>query len=181
DFALRGPELEHLREWAEKLGARLGRDRKLSDVYVSRASTLRPQQVIDVDRQKAASLGVAIQDVVNTLQVLRGVQPVGEFNRFGRTWARGANAEPASGEWMKTVRNLRVRNRQGEMVPLGAIASVRQIAAPWALDFLDGLPMLEITANRGADVTVEEARKLSASLAEEVRKELRLSAEYRLT
>ena len=74
-----------------------------------------------------------------------------------------------------------MRSRDGQMVPLAALASVQEIAAPLALDFLDGSPMLDITANRGAGVKVEEARKLCEAEAEAVRKELRLSAEYRLT
>ena len=41
--------------------------------------------------------------------------------------------------------------------------------------------MLEITANRGVGETIEEARKFCEFQAEEVRKELRLPAEYRLT
>ena len=67
------------------------------------------------------------------------------------------------------------------MVPLASLASVRESTAPGALDFLDGSPMLEITANRGAGATLEEVRKFCEARAEEVRKELGLSADYRLT
>src|SRR5207248_56369 len=103
DFALRGPELEQVREWAGKLGERLERSKKLSDVWVSRASTPRPQQFIDIDREKAKKMGVAVQDVFTTLQVFGGVQHVGDFNRFGRTWRLLVQAEPGSGEWVKDI------------------------------------------------------------------------------
>lgn len=181
DFAVRGPALEQVREWAGKLGERLARNKKLMDVWVSRASTPRPQQFIEVDRQKAAKLGVAVQDIFNTLQVFGGSRYVNDFNRFGRTWRVELQGEPGSGDWAKEFRKLKVRNRDGQMVPLASLASVREINASQVLDFLDGLPMLEITANPGADVKVEEARKLCETQAEEVRKELHLSAEYRLT
>ena len=41
--------------------------------------------------------------------------------------------------------------------------------------------MLEISANRGAGAAAEDVRKLCASQADEVRKELRFPPEYRLT
>ena len=47
--------------------------------------------------------------------------------------------------------------------------------------FLDGSPMLEVTTNFGAGETVEGIRRFCEAQAEEARKELRLSAEYRLT
>jgi RND family efflux transporter MFP subunit len=181
DFALRGPELDPVREWARKLGERLKRSKKLSDVWVSRASTPLPEKVVDVDREKAARLGVTIQDVFTTLQVFGGAQSVGDFHRFGRTWRVEVRAERGSGEWAKDFKRLKVRSREGQMVPLTALARVRAVAVPLALDFLDGLPMLEITANRGVGVTVEEVRKLCETEAEAVRKELRLPAAYRLT
>jgi multidrug efflux pump subunit AcrB len=153
----------------------------MSDVWVSRASTPRAQQFIEIDRQQAASRGVAVQDIFNTLQVFGGTRFLSDFNTLGRTWRVQVQAEGGSGEWAKDFRKLVVRNRDGKMVPLTVLARVREIAGPSTLDFLDGLPMLEITANRGAGVTVEEVRKLCETQAEVVRKELRLSAEYRLT
>jgi hypothetical protein len=57
---------------------------------------------------------------------------------------------------------------------------VRQTQGPAALNFLDLWPMVEITANPASGVPVNEVRKLCETLAEEVRKELRLSVEYRL-
>jgi RND family efflux transporter MFP subunit len=181
DFALRGPALDPVREWARQLGERLERSKKLTDVWVSRASTPRKQRFVEVDRQKAASLGVAVQDIFNALQVFGAAQQVGDINRFGRTWRVQVQVEPGPGERVKEFRKLKVRNREGQMVPLAALASVRENEAALVLDFLDGLPMLAITANCGAGVMVEEVRKLCETQAEEVRKELRLSTEYRLT
>jgi multidrug efflux pump subunit AcrB len=74
-----------------------------------------------------------------------------------------------------------VRNSQGQMVRLGTLAEVREVEEPLALDFLDLRPMVELTANPESGVSLEAGQKLSTMLADEVRKELGLSAEYRLT
>ncbi len=124
---------------------------------------------------------MTVQDVLSTIQVFGSGQNVGDVSDFGRTWRVQIQAEGGSGEWLKDFRKLKVRNRDGQMVPLATLASVRESTAPLALDFLDCSPMLGITANLGAGVTFEEVRKFCVAQAEEVRKELRLSAEYRLT
>jgi RND family efflux transporter MFP subunit len=180
DFALRGPELDRIREWAKMLSERLVQNKKLSDVWVSRASALQSQLFIEVDRQRATTMGVDVQDIFNTLQVWLGGQSVSEFDRFGRTWSVRVQAEGGR-ERVKDFGKLQVRNKDGQMVPLRVLATLKEVAGPTVLDFLDSLPMLEITANRGAGVTADEVRKLCEAQAEEVRKELNLSAEYRLT
>jgi multidrug efflux pump subunit AcrB len=87
---------------------------------------------------------------------------------------------PGSGDLAKDVGKLQVRNARGQMIPLGAFVRVREVEAPEALDFLDGRPMVEVTANPAAGVAPARARTQCETLAEEVRKELRLSAAYRL-
>jgi RND family efflux transporter MFP subunit len=181
DLAVRGPEADRVREWARKLGERLARSKKLADVWVNRDGMPRLQRTLEIDRAKAAAVGVSPEDVFNTLQVYAGALQVGGFNRFGRTWSVQIQAEKGGGDWLKEFRKLQIRNRDGQMVPLGALATLSETEAPLVLDFLDGMPMVPITANHESSVTFQEAHKLCETLAEEIRKELRLSAEYRLT
>jgi multidrug efflux pump subunit AcrB len=180
DLAVCGPEPELVREWARKLDERLRRDKKLTDVWVNPDSFPRPQRTVEVDREKAAALGVSLEDVTSTLRVFAGGVSVNDFARFGRTWRVEVQAEAGSGDLGQDIGRLKVRNVQGQMVPLSTIVEVREAEGPLALHFLDGRPMVEITANPGIGVSAAEARKLCEALADEVRKELRLPADYRL-
>jgi multidrug efflux pump subunit AcrB len=180
DLAVRGPEREHVREFAKKLAVRLKADKKLTDVWMNSASEPCSQHTVDIDRTAAAKLGVSLDDILTTLQVYTGSLYVNDFARFGRTWRVQIQAAPGSGDWTRDLRRLKVRGARGQMVPLGTVVQVQQTEAPLALDFLDGLPMIELTANPATGVKLEEARKLCETVAEEVREELRLSAEYRL-
>lgn len=119
-------------------------------------------------------------DIFNTLQVYGGSLHVNDFTRFGRSWRLEVQAKPGSGDWAKDLRKLKIRNARGQMIPLNTLVKVGEAAGPAALDFLDFWPMVEITANPGPEITLDVARKLCEVLAEEVRKELRLSAGYRL-
>ena len=54
-----------------------------------------PQLHVDVDREKAKSLGVPIDQVYNALAATLGTYYVNDFNKFGRTWQVLMSAEPS--------------------------------------------------------------------------------------
>lgn len=181
DLAVSGPEPDKVRKLADTLAERLGQGKQLTDVWANAESAPRPQLYVDVDREKAQALGVSLTDVFDTLQTYMDSYYVNDFNRFGRTWqVRVQVADKARGQ-AQDLKQLKVRNRQGNMVPLAALATVRDTKAPGALDRLDGRPMVEVTANPAPGVSPAQARTLCETLAGEVRKELRLSEDYRLT
>jgi multidrug efflux system membrane fusion protein len=181
DLALSGPDVVQVTEWARKLAERLGQGKQLTDVWMNPDSVPRPGRFVDVHRDLAAARGVAVADIFSTMEVYAGAVPVQHFNRFGRTWRVEVRAAAGSGDWAKELGRLKVRNARGQMVPLAALVTVREVESPLALDFLDLWPMVEITANPEAGVSVEAGQKLCAKLADEVREELGLAANYRLT
>ena len=89
-----------------------------------------PQLYVDVDREKAKSMGVALTDVFDTLQACVGSYYVNDFNRFGRTWQVNVQADAPFRMDAETIRQFKVRNAEGEMVPLGAVAEVNDSAGP---------------------------------------------------
>jgi multidrug efflux pump len=89
-----------------------------------------PQMYVDVDRRKCMSMGVPISDVFLTLQVYLGGYYTNDFNEFGRTWQVNLQADPDQRLTPDDVRQLKVRNNDGDMVPLGSIATVKPIGGP---------------------------------------------------
>jgi multidrug efflux pump subunit AcrB len=83
-----------------------------------------------VDRQAAKSMGVSPAEIFNTLQVHVGSYYVNDFNRFGRTWQVNIQAEAGFRKGAEDLKKLKVRNDRGEMVPLGAIMSLREMPGP---------------------------------------------------
>ena len=181
DLALDGPETARVRAWATELGGRLARSKKLSDVWVNRDAAARPHRFVDIDREAAANRGVSLLDVMDTLRVCLGDQHASDSNAFGRNWRVEVHADAGTGDWASGLRQLKVRNSRGQMVPLNALAKLRETTQPLALHFLDGRPMLEITANPAPGVSVEHARRLCETAAEAARTDLGLGAAYRLT
>jgi hydrophobe/amphiphile efflux-1 (HAE1) family protein len=89
-----------------------------------------PQLYADINRTKVRTMGVNLGDVFDTLQVYLGGYYVNDFNRFGRTWQVNLQADPAFRISVEAVRQLKVRNADGEMVPLGAVADIRDNYGP---------------------------------------------------
>jgi multidrug efflux pump len=89
-----------------------------------------PQLYMDVDRTKAASLGVAIADVNQTLQIYLGSLYVNSFNDFGRHWQVTLQAEGSYRSRLVDVNLLQVRNKSGGMVPLGTLVNMREVGGP---------------------------------------------------
>src|SRR5207248_2402549 len=89
-----------------------------------------PQLYADIDRTKARTMGVALNDVFDTLQVYLGGYYVNDFNRFGRTWQVNIQADAAFRRDVESVKQLKVRNADGDMVPLGAVADIRDYRGP---------------------------------------------------
>jgi multidrug efflux pump subunit AcrB len=181
DLAVSGPEADRVRELATNLAERLRQGQKLTDVWADQDSAPRPQLDLDIDRTQARMLGVSLQDVFATLQTATGAQLANDSDRPGRGWQVKVRVAGDLADRAKDLQRLKVRNAQGQMVPLGTFVTVREVTGPAAVNRLDGRPMVEITANLAADVPAAQVRTLCEGLAEEARKELGLPAEYRLT
>jgi hydrophobic/amphiphilic exporter-1 (mainly G- bacteria), HAE1 family len=89
-----------------------------------------PQLFIDVDKDKVLKQGVPLTDVYGTLQAFLGGSYVNDFTRFGRQWKVFLQAEPQYRVDAKDIESFYVRNGQGEMVPLSALVTVKNILGP---------------------------------------------------
>ena len=92
-----------------------------------------PQIYLDVDRDKAQTLGVQISDIFNALQTTLGGYYVNDFNLFGRTWQVNVQAETPYRRSIEDIYQIYVRNSDGGMVPLRALASARLELGPQLL------------------------------------------------
>jgi multidrug efflux pump len=112
--------------------------RKLQDQpgLLSVTSQLRtdtPQLFMDIDRTKAASLGLSLNDVNQTLGMYLGSLYVNSFNEFGRHWQVTIQADGQYRNQVQDINFLKVRNKWGQMVPLPTLVNLREIGGPVAV------------------------------------------------
>ncbi len=122
-------DLVSLQKQADNLAAKGNQQPGLVGLFNGfRSST--PQLYVDVDRVKAKSMGVALTDVFDTLQVYQGGTYVNDFNRFGRTWQVNVQADASFRTDVESLKQMKVRNSDGDMVPLGSVIEVREVGGP---------------------------------------------------
>ena len=109
--------------------------------------------------------GVELRDVFMTLQVYLGSLYVNDFNRFGRTWQVIAQAEPKYRDQKDDINRLQVRNKRGTMVPLGAVAKVREINGPLVLTRYNMYPAASINGNAARGVSSGSAIRAMEGLS----------------
>ncbi|MBX9722466.1 MAG: efflux RND transporter permease subunit, partial [Candidatus Obscuribacterales bacterium] len=84
-----------------------------------------PQVKVDLDRDKALTIGAPISSIFNSLQTYMGGLQVNDFNKFGRTYKVMIQAEPEYRLTADSIKSLYVRGASGDMVPLSTLASIK--------------------------------------------------------
>jgi multidrug efflux pump len=92
-----------------------------------------PQLYLDIDRDKVASLGVSLNDVNQTLDILMGSSYVNSFNDFGRHWQVTVQANGKFRNRVEDLNLFQVRNMFGKMVLVGTLIHPRETAGPIAV------------------------------------------------
>src|SRR6476659_2932202 len=89
-----------------------------------------PQIYLDINRDKAQVLGVKVSDIFSALQSTLGTFYVNDFNVFGRTWQVNIQGETSCRANIDDVYRIYVRNAQGGMVPIRAVAEAKLVQGP---------------------------------------------------
>src|SRR5207342_1972361 len=103
-----------------------------------------PQLDAEVDRVKAKAQGVPLTELFDTLQTYLGSAYVNDFNKFGRTWQVIAQADGQFRDNVEDIANLRTRNANGEMVPIGSMVTIKQTYGPDPVIRFNGYPAADL-------------------------------------
>lgn len=93
---------------------------------ISTFSASSPQLFLDIDRIKVESLNIPLNNVFSTLQTYLGSSFVNLFNKFNQVFQVYVQADAPFRLEPENIKNLYVRNMQGEMVPLGTLLQVKR-------------------------------------------------------
>jgi hydrophobe/amphiphile efflux-1 (HAE1) family protein len=129
--------------------------------------TSTPQVYLDIDRTKAQLLGINVQDVFNALQIYLGSAYVNDFNLFGRTFRVTAQAREEDRANTEDVLKIRVRNSNGDTVPLGSFTTVRDISGPYRVPRYNLFPAAELDGAAAPGFSQGQAIAIMQKLAAE--------------
>jgi HAE1 family hydrophobic/amphiphilic exporter-1 len=130
--ALEGQPFADLAQAMRGLVVQANAEPRLAGVFSTFAADT-PQIFLDIDREKAQSLGIRISDIFAALQATLGGYYVNDFNAFGRIWQVTVQAETPFRTGVDDIYRIHVRNAAGEMVPMRALAVARLVLGPQAV------------------------------------------------
>jgi HAE1 family hydrophobic/amphiphilic exporter-1 len=131
-------------------------------------NTRTPSYSVQIDREKAKKLGVNIAEAYNTLSTYLGSSYVNDFNIYGRNFRVVAQADTLYRRSMEDIGQYRVRNTQGNMVPLGALVSYKVIETPAVVSHYNLFRSAEINGSAKPGYSSGEAIKALEEVAAQV-------------
>ncbi|PXX40026.1 efflux RND transporter permease subunit [Undibacterium pigrum] len=103
-----------------------------------------PQLFVDVDNEKARSMGVALSDVYNTLAATMGSYYVNDFNKNGRIYTVQLQAEGQYRAKPDDIGSMYVRSNTGQMIPVRAFTTIKFITGPDSVQRFNALPSIKL-------------------------------------
>ena len=124
-----------------------------------------PKIYADIDRVKAEMLGVTPEDVFETLEVYLGSSYVNDFNFLGRTFRVTVQADGPFRQDTRDVATLKTRSASGDMVPLGSVATFRDITGPYRVPRYNLYPAAEVQGTTAPGTSTGKALATMEGLA----------------
>jgi hydrophobe/amphiphile efflux-1 (HAE1) family protein len=126
-----------------------------------------PQLNVDLDRTKAMQLGVPIEDVFQTMQIYLGSLYINDFNKFGRTYQVIAQADSQFRAKTDDISNLRVRNINGELIPIGSFVNITDTTGPESTTRYNGFRSADLSGGPTPGVSSGQAEAAITKILEE--------------
>ncbi|MGP8232786.1 MAG: efflux RND transporter permease subunit [Methylovirgula sp.] len=125
-----------------------------------------PQLAVEVDRTKAESLHVTVQQVFDTLTSYLGSTYINQFNKFGRTFQVYTQADSQFRVRPSDVEDLPVRNTDGNMIPLGTIVHFQSDVGASLISLYNLYPSSTIIGMPAAGYSSGQAMNLMEQVAD---------------
>jgi multidrug efflux pump len=126
-----------------------------------------PWLYLNIDRTKCMALGVSVSDVFDALQFNFGSYYVNNFNQYGRTWQVNVQADARFRGRTRDLRQLQVRNNQGQMVLLGTLMTVSDTAGPVMILRYNMYSAAAISGNTAAGTSSGQGVELMEQIADQ--------------
>ncbi len=155
-FVVFAPSYEELDKRVERILARARKNPGLANLD-SDLKLNKPQLSVDVDRDKVAAVGAEVDAIGRTLETLLGGRQVTRFKREGKQYDVIVRLEDKDRVQPTDLTSIYVRARDGQLVQLSNLVSLKETVAPKELNHFNRLRAAIITASRAPEYSLGEA------------------------
>ncbi len=127
-----------------------------------------PQYHITVNKAKAKALGVSINDIYKTLQMMLSSYYVNDFNLFGKTYKVNLQAESNLREKPDDLNSIFVKAESGKFIPMSSLVTMERTVGSNTLDRFNGLPSAKIDGEASLGYSSGDALKAIEEVVKEI-------------
>ncbi len=155
-FTLQSPDTGELYKYAPQLETRLKGLKELQDV-TSDLQIANPQVNVEIDRDKAATLGVTAQQVEDALYTAYGMRQISTIYAPNNEYRVIMELLPEYQLDPTALSLLYIRSSKGNLVPLNTVATLTRNLGPMTINHLGQLPAVTISFNLAPGVALGQA------------------------
>lgn len=166
-FVLQGTDLDELAQVSEELAQKA---RSLPELATIDADLKinKPELTLEVNRLQAGNLGVSVQDISRTLQILLGGQNITNFNQGNQRYDVIVRAEEEYRASPENIAGLYINTERGPMVPLSQVVNVKASTTPPQINHFNRFRSAILEGSPAAGVTLGDALEALQNLAKDV-------------
>jgi HAE1 family hydrophobic/amphiphilic exporter-1 len=155
-YTMQGGDLDELFSWAQILEARLKKLPDLLDVD-SDLQIGNPEVLVNIDEDRALSLGVDADKVRDTLYSAYGTRHVADIFRPFNSYSVLLEVDPKYQEATEHLQHLYVRGTSGQLVPMGSFISAGPSVGPLTINHQGQVPSVTISFNLAPGISLGQA------------------------
>uniref|UniRef100_UPI0030EBB437 efflux RND transporter permease subunit n=1 Tax=Vreelandella glaciei TaxID=186761 RepID=UPI0030EBB437 len=157
-FVLGGGTYEELARWRDMLIDHVRENNTRLTALESNYNETQPQLRVEIDYERAASLGVTVSEIGRTLEVLLGGRNVTRYVDEGEEYDVILEGDRSSQNSPRALDNIQVRSaRSGELIPLASLVTLSDFAGASTLNRFDRIRAITIEANLADGYPLGEA------------------------
>ena len=130
----------------------------------------KPEIRLEVDRERAADLGVSVESVARSVETMLGGRNVTRYKREGQQYDVVVRTTASGRDTPDDIEKIFVRGKNDTLVPLSALVKTREVVVPRELNHFGQRRSATITSNLSPDYSVGEALNFMDATAEKVLK-----------
>jgi multidrug efflux pump len=165
-MVLGGPDYNELSQWRDRMMQRMEQNPQLFGVDSDYKET-RPQMRVNIDRNRAADLGVSVQEIGRTLETMMGSRQVTTFVDNGEEYDVLMQADRSRRTSPEDLANTYVRGGAGELIPLSNLVTLSEVAEPGSFNRFNRLRAITLSASLAPGYTLGEAMTWAQEVAQE--------------
>ncbi|MDE5092899.1 MAG: efflux RND transporter permease subunit, partial [Trichodesmium sp. St11_bin5] len=166
-FVLQGNDFEELVRVSEEFNNEAQQLPQLKNIDTD-LKINKPEIVVEINRYQAANLGISVENIAQTLQIMMGGEDITNFTQGNQRYDVIVRAEDEFRNNLQDIEDLYVRTEQGVMIPLSNVVTVKTSTTPPEINHFNRFRSATITGSPAPGVSLGEALQALYDLADRV-------------